>query len=129
MARADSDSRKKPQKPHPEGALITISKEERTAFKDKRTEKKLKQSELAGRIGVSNGTISNIENGKHLQVKATVYFQLRRVLFGSKGAAAAVDRSKERELVFKQIVEAISDLTDLQLEALLAHLKTFKKPE
>jgi transcriptional regulator with XRE-family HTH domain len=76
--------------PKPEGEMITVGDDERRRFKELRLKKKLGQDEVARKVGASQGTISNLENGKHTQIKKTVYANLLR-LFGTENKSVEIE--------------------------------------
>lgn len=59
---------------------ISVAPDERKLFKDRRIELGLTQRELAVKVHATSGTISNLESGRHPQIKRDTYLRLRRVL-------------------------------------------------
>ena len=68
------------------GPVIDLTPDERVEFKRLRKAKGLSQQELADKIGVSNGTISNIETGGSSQPRRGPYFAALAYLKGKKEA-------------------------------------------
>lgn len=64
----------------PDGPVVDVTPEEREEIKRLRKSKGLTQEQLAAKIGVSNGTISNLETGRHAQVHLSVLVEVRRYL-------------------------------------------------
>lgn len=117
--RAANDER---QQFHPTGGVVTIDGTERSRLKAGREAKELTQGQLAKRIGVTPATISNIETGRHPQVKKTVYAKLVRALFGKDDRQA----TETSDLVFTDLVASTMDLSVDQQLALLAIARTLK---
>lgn len=65
---------------HPEGPKITVGPEERTRIKEMREKRGLLQKELATRARTTQGTISNLESGRHEQIYLKVYQRILGVL-------------------------------------------------
>lgn len=108
----------------PKGETISVGPEERAWFKHRRETKKLGQKELGVKVGASQGTISNLENGTHPQIKRSVYAGLRRVL-GDFETTNTTD-SLRRELDIELPGLAESDLE--AVVALARHLKKSRQP-
>jgi transcriptional regulator with XRE-family HTH domain len=109
-------------KKHPDGPLISLTAKERADLKAKREAKGFTTRELAARAGTTQGTISNVETGRHPQVRRGVYARIRRALRDQSPAAADADH------VFKEIVEDAVDLTPEQLVLVRGLVKTVKAP-
>jgi transcriptional regulator with XRE-family HTH domain len=94
--------------PQPKGGKITVGPEERVRLKDLRETKGLKQGELAAKIGVTQGTISNLESGRHPQMARDKYAALIRVL-------GADSESMSNEEAYRRLMNAGSVLSGDQL--------------
>ncbi len=87
-----------------------------------REAKGLSADELGRRVGVSNGTVSNVELGKQLTLPAQIYLRWRRLLFG---------KSAEPSPVFEAASDELSDLDDEQMNEVREFailIKKRKKP-
>lgn len=67
----------------PSGPVIDVTPEKRARLKELRKLKGLTQDQLANKIGVSNGTISNLETGRHGQVHLSTYMEIVALLEGA----------------------------------------------
>ena len=101
---------------------ITVGPEERVRIKKAREGRGWKQKELGDRVGVSQGTISNLESGKHPQIYKSVYAAIRRVLHLSDEMAASDE-------VYRQIVEGALELGESEQRAVAALIDQLKKPK
>lgn len=63
---------------------VTVGKEERELFKQLREKLGYTQRDLAKKVKATSGTISNLENGKHTQIKRETYVRLRMTLLREK---------------------------------------------
>jgi len=100
----------------PHGEKISVSPEERATFKRMREANGWSQDELAAMVHVSNGTISNLETGRHGQVYKSTYAEILRVL--KLGKKTNTEFADER---FKRIVAKLVQLDErgqLAVEAL-----------
>ena len=116
--------RAKEERPRPAGALITLDAVERKRLRDRRISKGWDQKDVAKRIGVTAPTISNIETGRHPQIRKAVYADLLRVLFRSQDT----ETNAASDAAFRSIVEDLVDLDLDQQLAVQAIVKTVKKP-
>ena len=111
--------------PQPKGGKITVGPEERAHLKKLREAKGLDQDEVAAKIGVSQGTISNLESGRHDQMTKAKYAELIRVL-GAGGESLA------NEDAYRRIVNAAATLEADQLAVVAATIEALasaaKKP-
>jgi transcriptional regulator with XRE-family HTH domain len=113
----------KERQDHPDGPKMTLTSDQRAAFKLLRQGKGLSQQQLAHLMGVSNGTISNLENGRHEQVFVSTYTEAVRVL----KATEIAKKNSDREMRFSRIVEKLMQLdarSELAVEALIDSLLT-----
>lgn len=69
---------------HPDGPMMTLSQEQRARLLAARKAKKWRQQDVAKRVNVSHATISNIEKGRHPQVRQKVYAELVRLFSGNE---------------------------------------------
>lgn len=106
---------------------VTVDELERKLFRERREKLGLKQRDLGKKVGASGGTISNMENGVHPQIKRETYARLRIVLLG--------DRSDPVDTVDDVYQDIVSDLPDLdrtklvEIRALVKMMKeSSKKP-
>lgn len=113
------------EKLHPEGPLVSVSREKRRQWKLRREELKLTQRKLAALVGVTSGTISNLETGRHPQVRRNVYASLERKLSHVESVPEAVSNDN----VYRELVENTFDMSDEELAIVLAVAKTVKKPD
>lgn len=109
---------------HPKGGMITIDEDERARIKAAREEAGLTQSEIAVKVGVTAATISNLETGRHPQVRKTVYAKILRVL---KLAKAAPDASPANDETYKALVDEVIDLDGGEQALVIAYVKHLKK--
>lgn len=99
------------------GPKMDVPSEERTRLRDLREGRGWSQQQLADKIGVSNGTISNLETGGSGQVYKAVYAEVVRVLKAGDEATEAdanrfmraVKRLLELDERGWAIVEAVLD--------------------
>lgn len=85
------------------GPVIDLSTEERKAFHALRKSLKISQEQLAAEIGVSNGTISNIETGSSSQPRREPYMEALRYMRSlQKGAPPP---GPDRAARFKRVME------------------------
>lgn len=106
---------------------MTLDKTERARLRKLREDRDLGQKEVADKIGVTQATISNIENGKHTgQVKKSVYAKLIRYYKTKPGMS---EPTAEQEAAFKALIEEVGDLTPDQYVAIRAVVKTITKTE
>src|SRR3990167_10473230 len=101
----------------PTEEVVSLTPAERQRLRARRQDKKLKQSDLATKIGVTPATISNIETGRHQQVKKSIYAKLVQALFGKAADASSVERNAE---AFKTIVDGAVQLDEAGLRAVSA---------
>jgi transcriptional regulator with XRE-family HTH domain len=109
----------------PGGEKISVGPDERAFFKMRREAKGLGQAELGKKVGASQGTISNLESGRHTQVTKTTYAKLVQVLGKSP-------TSPNAQQVFKEIVGDLVDVPESQLNAvrdLVRALKSSAAPQ
>lgn len=108
------------------GPVVDVTPEERTEIRKLRLAKKLTQEQLAAKIGVSNGTISNLETGRSGQTRRVVYLEALAFLKASAKSATTADDGGAR---FKRVMdkyleldlrgqEAVEALIDSQLLSL-----------
>jgi transcriptional regulator with XRE-family HTH domain len=90
----------------PGGAVIDVTPEERRRFKELRLAKGFTQPQLAARIGVSDGTISNIETGRSGQVKRAAYLAAMALL----QSGAEVEPARDERI--KQILDKLMKLDE-----------------
>lgn len=110
----------RPRLNQPTGGVVSVGPEERAWFKKQREAKKLGQAELGKKVGASQGTISNLESGKHPQINKSVYDGLIRVL----GRADSIPNIQD---VQREIAHEMADAPESALVAareLLRALKT-----
>jgi transcriptional regulator with XRE-family HTH domain len=103
---------------------ITVGADERKVLKARRETLGLTQRELAAKVGTTNGTISNLENGKHPQIKWSTYARLRYVLFKEK---AVVEENVDD--VMKDIADELPTLDAHALKAVRTLVSSLKKPK
>ena len=86
----------------------------------KRKELGLSQRALARRVGVSSGTVSNIETGKQHTLDRSVYAKWRRLLF--RDGAAIPDE------LWDELVNVFSDVDEEEAKKLIAIDPMLKQP-
>lgn len=69
-------AKSRPRPSDPTGEKISVGPEERALFKRWREENGLNQKAFSKKVGASQGTISNLESGKHTQIKKSTYAKL-----------------------------------------------------
>ena len=106
----------------PTDGRITVDADERKLFKQRRVELGLTQRELALRAHTTNGTISNLEKGKHPQIKRSLYMRLRFILLRDKAEPSA--RIDE---MYKELSEVATDLDEKHMAHLLETARSLKK--
>lgn len=90
------------------------------AWRARRDELGISQRELARRVGVSSGTVSNVETGKQHTLERPVYAKWRRVLF-KDGAAIP-------EELWNRLVDVLSDVDEDEAQKMIALAQMIKKP-
>lgn len=109
----------------PKGDVLTPTSDERKAVRVARELKTWTTTYVAKKIGVSQGTISNIETGAHTkQVRRDVWLKLVRLL-----KMDTTNENPQREKNFKEIAERLpllSPETEEQVLALLRAMTTTK---
>lgn len=103
----------------PTDPLVKVSNAERKAWKRQREKRELTTRQLAALAGTSNGTISNIERGKHRQIKRSLYISLVRALFRPTPEAVAdlADQALERShRLVRRLAQISVVLDDDELE-------------
>lgn len=108
---------------HPKGGVITVGPDERLEFRVQREKLKLRQEDLALKVGVSPATISNLETGRHPQIKKDVYAKIRRVLH----LAAAGRDGEDSDEAFRAIVAGVIDLDEGGQRVVAALIESLKK--
>jgi transcriptional regulator with XRE-family HTH domain len=106
----------------PKGGKITVGPDERTRLKELREKKGLGQKELALKIGVTQGTISNLESGRHPQMTKLAYASLVKAL----GTDA---ESMTNEEAYQRLVRAASTLGADQLAVAAATIEALAAPK
>lgn len=106
----------------PADGKITVDADERKLFKERRIALGLTQRELAAKARTTNGTISNLEKGKHPQIKRSLYLRLKFVLFREK--AEPGDASSE---MYKELSDVAVGLDRKHLAHLLETARSLKK--
>ncbi len=104
----------------PTGGKVDVGPEERAEFKRLRKKAGLTQIQLAEKVHVSNGTISNLESGKHPQVYKSTYAELVLVL--KMGKVDDDKGSRFRRLVQKYL--RLDGRGEAAVEALIDSLLT-----
>jgi len=107
----------------PKDGKITVDADERKLLKERREAMGLTQRELAKKVGTTNGTISNLENSKHSQIKWSTYVRLRYVLFKEKTTP-----EESVDDVMKDIAEELPTLDAHALKAVRTLVSNLKKP-
>jgi transcriptional regulator with XRE-family HTH domain len=102
---------------------ITVDEAERKLIKERRESLGLTQRQLAAKAGTTNGTISNLENGKHPQIKQSTYMKIRYVLFKEKTIPEG-----NTDALFKDIAVDLPDLDQQGLEVIRSVIRSLKKP-
>jgi len=109
------------------GPKMTLTKEQRDRLRQLRERKGLTGTQLAKRIGVTQGSISNLETGKrHPQVYRMLYTRVVRYLARASDHGAAPDEDES----YIALTDDIKDLygPDIQaVRALVVALKAAKK--
>lgn len=111
---------------HPEGPKMDVSTVERHHLRDLRKKRGWTQHQLALRIGLTNGTISNFESGTSKQVFRSVYAKIVRALTPKQAALSAAEAKSQAE-AFGAFVSNVADLTPEQLASLVPVIETLKK--
>jgi transcriptional regulator with XRE-family HTH domain len=108
------------------GPVIDLTPEERSEFRRLRKAKGLGQEQLATKIGVSTGTISNIETGRSGQVRREPYLEAMRYLKSTKEVAAHEDASTRLKRVNEKYLR-LDGSGQAAVEALMDALLTAKR--
>jgi len=106
----------------PKVGKISVDADERKLLKDRREALGLTQRQLATKVHTTNGTISNLENGVHPQIKWSTYVRLRYVLFNEKMSEESNDD------VMKDIAVDLPTLDAHALKAVRSLVNSLKKP-
>ena len=100
-----------PNKPHPEGPLLTLTDTQRAAIRTARG--KMEQKELAEKVGVTPATISNIESGRYGQVRKAVYARILKTL-----KLSAVAPPDETAAKLSETIDVLAELSPENLETI-----------
>ena len=103
----------------PSGDVVTISDDERKAWRDARVKNGWSTRFLAERVPCSNGTISNYETGKSSQIKRVYYVELARIF---KTGKASLGEDKGEEALWKDVVDKIAGLDSAGLAMVQAFI-------
>jgi transcriptional regulator with XRE-family HTH domain len=106
----------------PRGEKISVGPEQRAWFKAQREARGIDQKVLAGRVGASQATISNLESGRHPQISKTLYAKLVR-LFGQPEGTTEVDQT------FRELVDDLAPLGEANLKAVRDLVKALRNAE
>lgn len=112
-------TRSKGHQAHPEGDKITVTPEERARFKAERLRRGWRQKDLAGKVGVSGGTISNLENGKHPQIFRSVYARLKWTLLREAADGLTED-------AFRRITESALTIGPEDVDVVVTLIETLR---
>ncbi len=101
---------------------ITPSDDERKKFRARRIELGLRQKDVAGKVGLTAASISNVETGRSHQIEKVFYARLRHVL-------RIVDAAPAESSVqaFRSLVDAAVDLDERETKIATALIETIKK--
>ena len=125
MSRPRKAGQAKAGQVHPDGPLTSIADEDRKRIRAERERRGWTQKELATKVGVTSGTISNLETGeRHPQVRAKVLARIQRVLFHEDAANGSGEGTSE---AFDAIVQGAIDLQAREQAAVLEFIATLKK--
>jgi transcriptional regulator with XRE-family HTH domain len=108
---------------HPKGGLMSVPRDERLRMRARREEMGLRQEDAAARINVVPATISNIESGRSVQVKKSVYAKYRRLLFRSPDEIS----NSSNDEVFAAIVDGAIGLRPAEEQAVRDYIETLKR--
>ena len=97
------------------GPVIDITPEDRARFRKLRKAKGMTQPQLVTRIGVSDGTISNIETGRSGQVRRAPYLAAMAFLQGNVDVEGL-----SRDARIKRMLDNVLKLDDRGLAAVEA---------
>ena len=106
--------------------LVTVDGRERQEFRRLRDEAGMTQRDLAERIGVTPATISNVETGRHPQLRRSHYAKLRRAL-GAGGRAT--DIAEAKDALYRGLVGDLADLEEKELRLVAAIVRTIRTPD
>lgn len=111
----------KPRSPvrQPKGEKISVGPQERAWFKKQREIRGLNQGQLATKVRASQGTISNLESGKHTQIKKQTYALLVQMF----GRPAGIENSQQ---VVEDILNDLAHVPESNLAAVLQLVRALK---
>ncbi len=116
VARAEGDG-------EPVDELITLSKKERVDIRVAREKADLTQRQLATKVGVTSATISNVETGRHPQIRRSLYAELQRVLFRT----SASPTTPGSDIAYRSLVEKLVDMDEQKLNTIAVVAEALKK--
>jgi transcriptional regulator with XRE-family HTH domain len=111
------------RQPNPGGAKITVGSDERAAIKKERERRGWRQEDLAAKIGVSPGTISNVESGRHPQMNRVKYAKLRAVLFHGR------EDIDEDEDGMRSLIDDLASMSAAQRALIREVVRSMRKPK
>lgn len=104
--------------------MVTVGPDERRQLKEIREKLGLRQQDLATKIGAAPATISNMETGRHPQMRKVVYARLRRALKLASEGIVEVAGDDENYIA---IVTGALDLDEQQQRAVRALIDSLRK--
>jgi transcriptional regulator with XRE-family HTH domain len=110
----------------PGGDRISVGPEMRAWFKTQREAKKLGQGTVGKKVGLSQGSISNLENGTHPQITKAAYAKLLR-LFGTPDAPDGADLGGETDALFGELVKQATPLTESDMRLAVALVRQLRE--
>jgi transcriptional regulator with XRE-family HTH domain len=110
----------------PGGDRISVGPELRAWWKQQRETKKLGQLALGRKVGLSQGSISNLENGTHPQITKSAYAKLLRLL-GTPGDAPRSEVDGAADAVFDELVEAAGPLSESDMRLAVALVRQLRE--